>query len=104
MLLVTTRTSGIPPERIKAQAGQVWAGICAALADANNTLLNLVKICAVKIRQYAVSASNLPTHVEVRTCAQGHSRPTSASLVLLALVRPPCPVDVKAIAASAPLG
>jgi enamine deaminase RidA (YjgF/YER057c/UK114 family) len=97
MLLVISRTSGIrpdssPPERIKAQAAQVWANLCAALARANKTLLNLVKICSVKICRYVVSVSDMPTCVEARTCALGHSRTTSTSLVLPALVRSPYPV------------
>jgi enamine deaminase RidA (YjgF/YER057c/UK114 family) len=109
MLLVISRTSGIRPdssvpERIKAQAEQVWANVCAAPARANNALLNLVKICRVKIRRYVVSASDMPAYVEARTCALGHSRTTSTSLVLPAFVRSPCPVGVKAIAVDAPLG
>jgi enamine deaminase RidA (YjgF/YER057c/UK114 family) len=104
VLLVIFPTPGIradssPPERIKPQAEQIWANVCAALASASNTLLNLVKICSVKICRYVVSASDMPTYVETRPCALGHSRRTSTSLLLPALVRPPCPVEIKAIAA-----
>lgn len=82
MLLVISRTSGSrpdssPPDRIKAQAEQVWANLCTALVRASKTLLNPVKICSVKICRYIVSASDMPTYVGTRTCALRHSRTTS---------------------------
>jgi hypothetical protein len=97
MLLVTYRTPGIrpdrsPPERIEAQAEQASTNVRAALARANKTLLNLVKICSAKICQHVVSASEIAAYVEARTCALGHSRPTSTSSLLLHLLGHHCPM------------
>ena len=97
MLLVTYRTPGIrpdrsSPERIEAQAEQARANVRAALARANKTLLDLVKICSAKIRHHVVSASDISAYVEARACALGHSRPTSTSSLLTALARPPHPM------------
>jgi hypothetical protein len=92
------------PERMEAQAEQGWVNACTALARANKTLLDLVKLCSVKICQYALSAADMPSDVEVCTLALGQSRPTSASPALPALVRPPYPAEDKAIAVDAPSG
>jgi hypothetical protein len=109
MLLVTYRTPGIrpdrsSPERIEAQAEQAWANVRAALARANKTLRNLVKICSAKICQHVRQCLGYPGSCRSARMRARALAPNLDVVPLNCTCSATSPNGVEAMAADAPLG
>jgi 2-iminobutanoate/2-iminopropanoate deaminase len=85
---------GTVPETIEAQAEVCWRNIIAILADAGMALGDLVKITTYLVRPEDVAAAGT-----VRAKNLGDARPSSATIIVKALVNPALLIETEAVAA-----
>jgi enamine deaminase RidA (YjgF/YER057c/UK114 family) len=97
--LYTAGTPGLAPDGtlppdITGQAELAWRNIVTMLERAGMTMHDLVKIT-----QYLVHASDIPSYAKVRARFLGTARPASMLLVVSQLPRPEFLLEIEAVAA-----
>jgi 2-iminobutanoate/2-iminopropanoate deaminase len=98
--LYTSGTPGVSdggkfPEGIEAQTRLAWGYILAALAKAEMTTANLVKVTTS-----LTNARDIPAYVKVRSEILGDVRPAFMLQVVTELIKPDVLVEIEIIAAS----
>ena len=89
-------SDGTAPDTIEAQAEACWRNIIAILADPGMALRDLVKITTYLVRSEDVAAAGT-----ARAKNLGDARPSSATIIVKALVNPALLIEVEAVAAGA---
>jgi enamine deaminase RidA (YjgF/YER057c/UK114 family) len=91
---VGIRPDGTLPETFEEQAVQAWEHVLAALAGAQMTADDLVKVT-----QYLVRATDLGAYRAVRARFMPDARPASTLVIVAALARPEWLIEIEAAAA-----